>query len=292
MVLWVDFGRGFHVFRLLFGEYFNVAHCCQKQSETVCKQKAAWNVSCFAKSNKITKKCRIAVSGCLNVLFWWHKDLTWLRHEILSAGAVVPHGDWWFEYSRWFSTRFGSWWYLRSWEITLRTPVGLDAIRLIAKEVPNAIVGAGTVTHPEQLKAVADAGAVFAIRPWFARIVGKSKPRCEHSLDSWYCHTQRGATCFGTRYGYLEAVPCRSSGRQSDVESLVWSLCERAFLPNGWHHIGFCAWIFGIAQRVVCWWHLANTEDAVANRDWDTITRLAKEASALRAWLMNRITVV
>ena len=45
-------------------------------------------------------------------------------------------------------------------EITLRTPVGLDAIRLIAKEVPNAIVGAGTVTNPEQLKAVEDAGAV------------------------------------------------------------------------------------------------------------------------------------
>ncbi len=50
-------------------------------------------------------------------------------------------------------------------EITLRTPVGLEAIRLIAKEMPNAIIGAGTVTNPEQLKAVEDAGAVFAISP-------------------------------------------------------------------------------------------------------------------------------
>ncbi len=45
-------------------------------------------------------------------------------------------------------------------EITLRTPVGLDAIRLIAKAVSNAIVGAGTVANPEQLNAVEDAGAV------------------------------------------------------------------------------------------------------------------------------------
>ncbi len=59
-------------------------------------------------------------------------------------------------------------------EITLRTPVGLDAIRLIAKEVPNAIVGAGTVTNPEQLKAVEDAGAVFAISPGLHESLAKA----------------------------------------------------------------------------------------------------------------------
>ena len=53
-------------------------------------------------------------------------------------------------------------------------PVGLDAIRLIAKEVPNAIVGAGTVTNPEQLKAVEDAGAVFAISPGLHESLAKA----------------------------------------------------------------------------------------------------------------------
>jgi 2-dehydro-3-deoxyphosphogluconate aldolase/(4S)-4-hydroxy-2-oxoglutarate aldolase len=41
----------------------------------------------------------------------------------------------------------------------------MDAIRAIAKEVPDAIVGAGTVTNVEQLKAVTEAGAQFAISP-------------------------------------------------------------------------------------------------------------------------------
>ena len=50
-------------------------------------------------------------------------------------------------------------------EITLRTPIALDAIRLISQEVKEAIVGAGTITTPEQLKAAEDAGAVFAISP-------------------------------------------------------------------------------------------------------------------------------
>jgi 2-dehydro-3-deoxyphosphogluconate aldolase/(4S)-4-hydroxy-2-oxoglutarate aldolase len=50
-------------------------------------------------------------------------------------------------------------------EITLRTPIALEAIRLISQEVREAIVGAGTITTPEQLKAAEDAGAVFAISP-------------------------------------------------------------------------------------------------------------------------------
>ena len=54
---------------------------------------------------------------------------------------------------------------IRVLEITLRTPVALEAIRSIRREVPDAIVGAGTVTRGEELDAVAAAGAVFAISP-------------------------------------------------------------------------------------------------------------------------------
>lgn len=50
-------------------------------------------------------------------------------------------------------------------EITLRTPQALDAIELIAKEIPEAIVGAGTVLNRDDLSKVRDAGASFAISP-------------------------------------------------------------------------------------------------------------------------------
>jgi 2-dehydro-3-deoxyphosphogluconate aldolase / (4S)-4-hydroxy-2-oxoglutarate aldolase len=50
-------------------------------------------------------------------------------------------------------------------EITLRTPIALDAIRLISQEVKEAIVGAGTIANPKQLQAAQDAGAAFAISP-------------------------------------------------------------------------------------------------------------------------------
>lgn len=50
-------------------------------------------------------------------------------------------------------------------EVTLRTECAIDAIRLIAQEVPEAIVGAGTVINSKQLQAVTEAGAQFAISP-------------------------------------------------------------------------------------------------------------------------------
>ncbi|RDJ22192.1 bifunctional 4-hydroxy-2-oxoglutarate aldolase/2-dehydro-3-deoxy-phosphogluconate aldolase [Bosea caraganae] len=50
-------------------------------------------------------------------------------------------------------------------EVTLRTAAGLEVISRMRKAFPQAIVGAGTVTKPEQLAQVRDAGALFAVSP-------------------------------------------------------------------------------------------------------------------------------
>jgi len=54
---------------------------------------------------------------------------------------------------------------LRMLEVTLRTPVALDAIRAMAHAVPEAVVGAGTVLTPADAQAAAQAGARFAVSP-------------------------------------------------------------------------------------------------------------------------------
>src|SRR4051794_34110408 len=50
-------------------------------------------------------------------------------------------------------------------ELTLRTPAALSAIERFAAEVPDIVVGAGTVTAPEHAKQAADAGAKFLVTP-------------------------------------------------------------------------------------------------------------------------------
>lgn len=69
-----------------------------------------------------------------------------LEHAVPMAKALVAGG-------------------VRVLEVTLRTACAMDAIRAIAKEVPDAIVGAGTVLNPQQLAEVTEAGAQFAISP-------------------------------------------------------------------------------------------------------------------------------
>ena len=106
--------------------------------------------------------------------------------EILSAGAVVPVmaiDDLSTAVDLAHALVAGG---IPTLEITLRTPVGLDAIRLIKKEVPNAIVGAGTVTNPEQLRAVADAGAVFAISPGLHESLAKASHEVGIPLRKWW----------------------------------------------------------------------------------------------------------
>lgn len=60
---------------------------------------------------------------------------------------------------------------LSTMELTLRTPAALDCIRTIRKEVPELMVGAGTVLSPEQVRQVVEAGAYFAVAPGFNRRV-------------------------------------------------------------------------------------------------------------------------
>lgn len=62
---------------------------------------------------------------------------------------------------------------LRVLEVTLRTPAGLDAIRAM-KGVEGAIVGAGTVTNPDELKASIDAGAEFIVSPGLTPRLGEA----------------------------------------------------------------------------------------------------------------------
>ena len=58
-------------------------------------------------------------------------------------------------------------------EVTLRTPVALDAIRAMA-EVPGAIVGAGTVTNANQLNPALDAGSRFIVSPGLTEPLGRA----------------------------------------------------------------------------------------------------------------------
>ena len=65
---------------------------------------------------------------------------------------------------------------IRSIELAQRTPGSLAALRAMADRFPDMRIGAGTVLRPDQVTAVADAGAAFAVAPGFnARVVDRAR---------------------------------------------------------------------------------------------------------------------
>ena len=121
---------------------------------------------------------------------------------------------------------------LRVLEVTLRTPAALDAIRAM-KQVPGAIVGAGTVLNPAQLDAAMEAGAEFIVSPGLTEPLGKAAvaagvpflPGTANSGD-----IMRGLDLGLTRFKFFPAV---ASGGIPTLSALASVFGEARFCPTG-----------------------------------------------------------
>ena len=118
-------------------------------------------------------------------------------------------------------------------EITLRTPAGLEAIRQIKKEVPNAIVGAGTVTNGEQLKAVTDAGAVFAISPGFNINFAKAAEKSSIAVIPGIATP--GELMLALEHGIntMKLFPAEVVGGKAMLKALYGPFADVRFCPTG-----------------------------------------------------------
>jgi 2-dehydro-3-deoxyphosphogluconate aldolase/(4S)-4-hydroxy-2-oxoglutarate aldolase len=117
-------------------------------------------------------------------------------------------------------------------EVTLRTPVALDAIRLM-KQVPGAIVGAGTVLNPAQLDAALEAGSEFIVSPGLTEPLGKAAvaagvpflPGTANAGD-----IMRGLDLGLTRFKFFPAV---ASGGIPTLSALASVFGAARFCPTG-----------------------------------------------------------
>lgn len=117
-------------------------------------------------------------------------------------------------------------------EVTLRTPAALEAISLM-KQVPGAIVGAGTVLNPAQLDAALEAGAEFIVSPGLTRPLGEAAiaagvPFLPGTVNSG--DIMRGLDLGLTRFKFFPAV---ASGGIPTLNALASVFGEARFCPTG-----------------------------------------------------------
>lgn len=163
-------------------------------------------------------------------------------------------------------------------EITLRTPIALDAIRLISQEVKEAIVGAGTITTPEQLQAAEDAGAVFAISPGLTPTLLAAAKAGKIALIPGI--STLSELMMGMEYGldHFKFFPAEAAGGIPMLKSIAGPIPQATFCPTGGiSPDNYNAYLsLGNVACVGGSWLVP--ADVVKAKNWDKVTELAKLA--------------
>ncbi|GAA2611669.1 bifunctional 4-hydroxy-2-oxoglutarate aldolase/2-dehydro-3-deoxy-phosphogluconate aldolase [Streptomyces tubercidicus] len=172
---------------------------------------------------------------------------------------------------------------LPAMEVTLRTPAALDAIRAVAEEVPEAVVGAGTLLSPEQVEDALVAGARFLVSPgWSPRLLGAMKDSGVPFLPG-VSTASEVVTLLEEGVTEMKFFPAEAAGGTPYLHSLASPLPQARFCPTG--GIGLeSAPSYLALPNVGCvggTWMLP--ADALAAKDWGRVRQLAQGAAALAA---------
>ncbi|MFI6086875.1 bifunctional 4-hydroxy-2-oxoglutarate aldolase/2-dehydro-3-deoxy-phosphogluconate aldolase [Streptomyces sp. NPDC051218] len=167
-------------------------------------------------------------------------------------------------------------------EVTLRTPAALDAIRAIAAEVPDAVVGAGTVISPQGVAESVDAGARFLVSPgWTDTLLVAMKASGVPFLPG-VSTTSEVVALLERGVREMKFFPAEAAGGTAYLKSLGGPLPQARFCPTG--GIGLASAPSYLAlPNVGCVggsWMLP--ADAVSAKDWGRVEALAREAASLR----------
>ncbi|GAA3991825.1 bifunctional 4-hydroxy-2-oxoglutarate aldolase/2-dehydro-3-deoxy-phosphogluconate aldolase [Streptomyces plumbiresistens] len=168
-------------------------------------------------------------------------------------------------------------------EVTLRTPVALDAIRAIAGEVPEAVVGAGTVLTPEQVTESVAAGARFLVSPGWTDVLLEAMRASGVPFLPGVSTTSEVVALLERGVREMKFFPAQAAGGTAYLKSLSGPLPQARFCPTGGIGPANAAEYLSL-PNVGCvggTWMLP--DDAVAARDWGRIEELARAAAGLRA---------
>ena len=172
---------------------------------------------------------------------------------------------------------------VRVLEVTLRTPVALAAIERIVREVPEALVGAGTVRTAADAQAAAAAGCRFAVSPGYTDAVGHACRALGLPLLPGVATASEVMQAQDAGYGFLKFFPAGAAGGVPLLKALAGPFPEVQFCPTGGLTPGNAPEYLALPNVPVCGGSWLTPADAVAAGDWARITSLARAAATLRA---------
>jgi 2-dehydro-3-deoxyphosphogluconate aldolase/(4S)-4-hydroxy-2-oxoglutarate aldolase len=186
-----------------------------------------------------------------------------IRHAVPMAKALVAGG-------------------IRVLEVTLRTQHGLAAIRAIAEQVPEAILGVGTLTRLEEFAQARDAGAVFGVSPGLTTDLINGSRASGLPLLPGVMTPSEVMSAREAGFRQVKLFPAVPAGGVGMLNAIAGPIPDMLFCPTGGITQETAAQ-FLACKNVACvggsW---LTPKEAMVAGDWERITALAKAAAALR----------
>ena len=171
---------------------------------------------------------------------------------------------------------------LKAIEVTLRTPVALDAIRAIAAESPDTLVGAGTILSPADYEAAVKAGSKFIVSPGATPALFAA---AKESDVPFLPGTSSASEIMAAREAGLKVVkffPAEQAGGAPFLKAISSPIADMKFCPTGGISLKNARDYLSLPNVVCVGGSWVAPKELVAAGDWAGITKLAAEAVALR----------
>ena len=166
-------------------------------------------------------------------------------------------------------------------EVTLRTKAAMEAIRTIAAEVPDCVVGVGTVARVADIAAAIAAGAKYLVSPGTPPELAAALADAPVPVLPG-CATVSEAMALAARgFKVLKFFPAEASGGVAWLKSVAAPLPELKFCPTGGIDGKNVATFLACPNVLAVGGSWVAPKDAIASGDFSRITRLAREAAAL-----------
>lgn len=171
---------------------------------------------------------------------------------------------------------------VRMLEVTLRTPQALACIEAIAREVPEAVVGAGTVRSRADAQAAARAGAQFAVSPGYTSAVGQA---CRDAGLALLPGVATGSEIMMAQedgFTELKFFPAMQAGGPALLKAWSGPFFDVRFCPTGGVTLQNAPDFLALPNVVCVGGSWLVPTDAMARGDWALITELAAATRSLK----------
>ncbi len=171
---------------------------------------------------------------------------------------------------------------VRVLEVTLRTSAAIASIRAIAREVPEAIVGAGTLLNRADIEAALDAGARFGVSPGATPDLLTTARDAGLPLLPGVMTPSEAIAAIAAGYTRLKFFPAVQAGGIAMLKALHGPFPQLRFCPTGGISPATAPDFLALPNVACVGGSWLTPADKVKAGDWAGITQLAKESSKLR----------